>query len=455
MLDPDLLAEGSIDDKIQAGIDRLLSMQTPSGGFGIWPGDTDPVLFGSAYVVHLLLDAKAKGYRVPEDALAEAVSWLDRNAESTEGGPKFRGTHPGYVEYVLARAGRPHTAIVKKMLTDQAAGRGGALDEGRMLLMATLQAAGDRSYEAELRAPDTTELSWRRANDWSYYSDLRRRALTLAVYHELFGTDAGGVPLAELVAAGLRRETSRGYTTQELMWGVSALGKWVGSPGKIPAAKLLFNGTPVAASRDRSKPSGEAAWQLAGGSRAQSVTVTFAAPPTVPLALIVTTEGVKPDEVVPTGVHGLKVERQWRNGVGAPVSVGALEVGQLIYVHLTATNVSTDRIENVAIVDRIPAGWEIENPRLGRGMLPDWATPEDDWTADYLDIKDDRYMIFGGLDAHQNADVWYAVRVVSAGRYTMPGMHAEAMYDPEIWGRMGPSEGVVISGSWSPDQVLE
>jgi uncharacterized protein YfaS (alpha-2-macroglobulin family) len=151
-LDPDLVAEGSIDDKIQAGIDRLLSMQTPSGGFGIWPGDRDPVLWGTAYVVHLLLDADAKGYRVPEHALKEAVDWLDHNAENPDGGPKFRGTSPGYVQYVLSRAGRPHTAIVAKMLKAEPDGTGPDA-ESRMLLMAAMYAAGDRRYATILRAP--------------------------------------------------------------------------------------------------------------------------------------------------------------------------------------------------------------------------------------------------------------------------------------------------------------
>lgn len=453
MIDPDLLAEGTIDDKIQAGIDRLLSMQTPSGGFGIWPGDDQPVLFGTAYVVHLLLDAKDKGFKVPDAALADAVTWLDHNAENTDGGPKFVGTHPGYVEYVLARAGKPHTAVVTKMLADELAkpATTGQDAEGRYLLMAALQASGDRRYEKALRTLDVSDLNWRRANDWSYYSDLRRRGLTLAVYHELFGTSAEGVPLADLVARGLRQhQESYRYTTQELMWGVSSLGKWVGKGAKMPAAKLVFDDKTVAASKDRSR-GGELAWQIGAGSRANSLRLQLDAAPQTPLALVVTTEGIKPDVALPTGAHGLTVDRQWYSPGGDPVKLSDLELGQLVYVELIVGNGSGDRVENVAIVDRIPAGWEIENPRLGRGMLPDWARDREPWDADYLDLKDDRYMIFGGLDGHETVHVFYAVRVVSAGSFTMPGMWAEAMYDPEIWGREPPVENVNVSGPWEAE----
>ncbi len=452
-IDPDLLAEGSVDDKIQAGLDRLLSMQTPSGGFGVWPGDDEPVLFGTAYVVHLLLDAKEKGFRVPDEALRDAVAWLDAHAEDQDGGPKFVGTHPGYVEYVLARAGKPHAAVVAKMLAEATPSTRGQDVEGRYLLMAALQASGDRRHEKELRKLDVSPVGWVRANDWSYYSDLRRRAMTLAVYHELFGADATGAPLADVVAAGLKaKKDSYAYTTQELMWGVSALGKWVGRGAKIPAAKLLVDGKVVPLSKDRAS-GGESAWQVSGGSRMPSLVLELAEKPAVPLAMVVTTEGVKPDAALPTGSHGLSASRKWWSPTGEPVTLSSLELGQLLYVELTLENPTSERIENVALVDRIPAGWEIENPRLGRGQLPDWASEHEPWAADYLDLKDDRYMIFGGLEPRQTAKVLYAVRVVSAGTFTMPGMWAEAMYDPEIWARQGPVEGVVVEGPWS-DEVL-
>lgn len=441
------MADGSIDDKAQAGIDRLLSMQTPSGGFGIWPGDTEPVLWGTAYVVHLMLDAKDKGYRVPDDALAEAVGWLDRNAERRDGGPKFVGTHPGYVQYVLARAGKPHTAVVAAALAKEAAKPTGPELEGRYLMMAALQAAGDRRYEKQLKALDTSPVEGRRYNDWSYYSDLRRRGMTLAVFHELFGANAAGQPLADLVGRELAARDAHAYTTQELMWGVSGLGKWVSNPGKIPAAKLLVDGKPVAASRDRAAGSG-VAWQTSGASLAGTVEVVFDAAPERALSLVVTTEGIKPDALLPTGHQGLRVSRSWRRTDGVPTGLSTMELGELVYIRLEIENLRTERVENVALVDRIPSGWEIENPRLGRGTLPDWAQDEEVWEVDYMDLKDDRFMVFGGLEPRATRVVVYAVRATTAGRFTLPGAWAEAMYDPEIWSRVGPEEGVVVHGPW-------
>ncbi len=48
-------------------------MQTPSGGFAYWPGGEEPHLWGTAYAVHLLLDAKEAGHAIPETLVPEAL----------------------------------------------------------------------------------------------------------------------------------------------------------------------------------------------------------------------------------------------------------------------------------------------------------------------------------------------------------------------------------------------
>ena len=44
----------------------------------------------------------------------------------------------------------------------------------------------------------------------------------------------------------------------------------------------------------------------------------------------------------------------------------------------------------------------------------------------------------------------YTVRAVSAGQFRQPPVEAEAMYDPELWGRkLGTS--VTVLGPWQTD----
>src|SRR4029079_6525212 len=140
--------------------------------------------------------------------------------------------------------------------------------------------------------------------------------------------------------------------------------------------------------------------------------------------------------------EGLKLERRWL-GAGGEELTGSgsndpsnIELGDLVYVELTLHNTSGERMSNIALVDRIPAGWEIENPRLGRSdATPEWVDADRIWEADHLDLRDDRGEGFGQLQKGEVRQVIYAVRAVTAGKFELPSAEAEAMYDPRSWAR--------------------
>ncbi len=124
-----------------------------------------------------------------------------------------------------------------------------------------------------------------------------------------------------------------------------------------------------------------------------------------------------------------------------------MSLADLIYVEMELKNTTSERIQNIALVDRLPAGWEIENARLGRGGSVEWVNAEQQWAADYLNIRDDRMEMFGSLEAGESKKVVYAVRAVTAGKFTLPPVEAEAMYDPRIWARDAGQQ-VEVSGPW-------
>jgi hypothetical protein len=67
--DPDL------KKRIQGAIDRVLNYQSSAGSFGLWgPGGGDPWL--DAYVTDFLTRAREQGYRVPEQAMMQALDNL-------------------------------------------------------------------------------------------------------------------------------------------------------------------------------------------------------------------------------------------------------------------------------------------------------------------------------------------------------------------------------------------
>ena len=84
-------------------------------------------------------------------------------------------------------------------------------------------------------------------------------------------------------------------------------------------------------------------------------------------------------------------------------------------------------IKNVVVTDILPAGLEIENPRIAgeRGM--DWV--KNQATPSHFDIRDDRINLF--VDAGVKQEFYYLARAVSKGKFVLGPVSADAMYSLE------------------------
>jgi uncharacterized protein YfaS (alpha-2-macroglobulin family) len=431
----------TIDALVAAGIDRIMSMQTPSGGFGYWPGDDHPQLWGTAYATHMLLDASEAGHSVPGEALQSATDWLNRRLQSQGTTPRADTAYPAYV---LARSGYGEAARVSQIMAelDEREDRNtGKWAEARYLWMAALHHYGDRRYEDELSTLDVTPLVKKRGNDWSFYSNRRRRAMTLGVYQDLFGPDADSEPLASLVAESISGPAQH-YATQELSWAITALGRRVLDrdaaidPPELRVGDQKFIGD----MRGR-----DWAWTVHSASTAERVTVSTSGD--VATWALVTTQGVRANEPTATGGKGLRLRREYIQPDGKPLDLAHHNLGDTVLVRLTIENPEYSAVQNVALVDRVPAGWEIDNPRLTDTAPPDFLDEDKLWDRQHMNVRDDRIEVFGALPGRTTRQVVYAVRAVSAGTFTAPSPSAEAMYDPDIWARE-PSSQITVHGPW-------
>ncbi len=455
-VDPSLTQGAKIEDMVQAGIDRLFSMQTPAGGFAYWPGGVRPTYWGTAYASHFLIDARKAGYRVPQHRLNEALDWMERQITNHyEAGLEewYSQRSEAYFHFVLALSDRPRKARIQKLLEGLPERRTAEQREEQFMLQAALYMAGDHSHEAALKRFDLSPVSNDRRNGWSFYSDRRMRGFMLSTSVDLFGRDDALEPLANLVAESLRGHRSSYYTTQELVWGITGLGKFVDSGASDFTPPVLQASGRTLVPQENPRPTSDRTWSLARASEYNSLTVQVKDKSEGKLYLVLSSEGVREVPDWRTGGQGLRLQRRYLDAAGQPWT-GAVEMGlgELVYIELTLSNTSPERVSNIALVDRIPAGWEIENPRLGRDGSVDWIDQEQIWNADHMNLRDDRLEVFGHLDKGQSRKVVYAVRAVTAGRFTVPTVEAEAMYDPRIWAR---EEGrpVTVLGPWSEPQT--
>ncbi|EFC37264.1 predicted protein [Naegleria gruberi] len=123
------------------------------------------------------------------------------------------------------------------------------------------------------------------------------------------------------------------------------------------------------------------------------------------------------------------------------------KAGELVRIKLTMTN--TSRRYHVALVDFLPAGLEPINPEL-KGT-PDIATVSGSGTNsrsngwwcwwfnpiwyEHHNIRDERVEAFSSLLWEGTHEFTYIARATSIGSFVIPGVKAEEMYTPEIFGR--------------------
>ena len=106
--------------------------------------------------------------------------------------------------------------------------------------------------------------------------------------------------------------------------------------------------------------------------------------------------------------------------------------GALVVVTLTIRPEDDKTLDNIIVVDMLPAGFEIENTRIrSHGELE--FEPESNFEPAYIDIRDDRMLLFT-RDFKKELKYSYVVRAVTPGEYVVPNVFAEAMYDPDIKG---------------------
>ncbi|MFU8807013.1 MAG: alpha-2-macroglobulin family protein, partial [Bradymonadaceae bacterium] len=352
-VDPTLApGDGEFGAMIRAGIDRILSMRHPGGGFTFWPGGgyVDP--WSSAYATHVLFDADRLGYTLPNGVLDEALKYLEGTLST--GNTSHYGDAEPYAHYLLAMAGRGRKARIAQLVNQLPTSAKGRQAETAYMLKAALYLTGDRRYENDLKAVDTSPMDDDRETGYPFYSDLRYRGFVLNIFFDLFGNDPAGDRLAEQVAEGLKGQRSGYYTTQELAWATTGLGKWYkGIATSYQGPTLVANGRPMdptvnaASSSDRS-------WEIPRASEYEVLRLDVVEPPERPLYAMLSSEGVRSHGHVPLGGSGLSLKREYLDGEGNALTNHVL--GDLVHVRITMTNTHGEKIQNIALVDRFPAG---------------------------------------------------------------------------------------------------
>src|SRR5690606_25491108 len=114
---------------------------------------------------------------------------------------------------------------------------------------------------------------------------------------------------------------------------------------------------------------------------------------------------------------GLEVHRVYLNASGEEVTRAAQ--GDALTVRLTVRSLDGLNHQNVALIDLLPGGFEVLRESVrGTGQ---------EWTTDYVDIREDRLVMYGTVNATVRR-FEYRVKVTGSGNFVVPPPFAESMY---------------------------
>ncbi|MGQ9746254.1 MAG: alpha-2-macroglobulin family protein [Candidatus Caldatribacteriaceae bacterium] len=416
-VDPLLANETEVRNAMEQRIRRILSMQTYEGAFSVWPGYSESRLWDSVYTTHFLQEAKKRGWEVPEESLQGAHNFLLTLLALQpylEEEWYLRGlfSAQSYAAYVLTLSGEAplawmeHLRERKKFL----------YDSGLLLLALAYAQVGQKEVAQELAGRYVPNPEATSQTGDIYESPSRQMSLHLLLSLELDPSSAYATNIANNIRSQLAK--TEYLSTQENAFVIMALEKYFQGQKFAPyitftlydtmgkELRHFVNKERVTLSTEVLPPS----FQIENQTSAK-------------LFYLWNVDGV------PTTPHkpwerGITVKRIYLDENGELKDPQRVQSGEMLQVLIHISSGQT--LENVVIVDPLPGGVEIENPRLATSAVYEEKTEE---SLVHFEIRDDRIILFVPIISRE-FEYRYTVRAVTVGDFALPQIKAECMYNP-------------------------
>jgi uncharacterized protein YfaS (alpha-2-macroglobulin family) len=461
--------------RLDVAFGRLAGMQQPQGGFGLWNNASPYEAWLSAYVTGFLQDAREAGFAVPEALEKRAVASLLEQFQRAPGyqtqPPKeirrdaqnrildhrdvevLRMAHQRFAEavhvgYILAREQKAPLATLRTLHDEYRRNARSPLalvHLGLALKLMGDEARSKQAFDDALQSgygvqPYDVQNYW---DEWlgDYGSRVRDHAVAYALMHRHKIVHPKRENLMIDLAGEFDRHPHRYFSTQERL-GLFLAARAAGGDANEPWSAELQVGT-----APKESLGGKLAEQRSLDPAALKRGVVLTAKGTQPLFAEVAVQGY-PVKPLPARDDRISIERTWWTTEGRPVTERRFKTGEMMIVRLRV--LAKQRVKDGLVVDRIPAGLEIENFNLSQGSQASEFKVENveisgamgDARIKHTEYRDDRFVLAADLDGRK-LDAYYLVRVVTPGKFVVPAPFAEDMYRPDVRG-VGKAEADIV-----------
>lgn len=421
-------------DRINRAIRRILSMKDANGRLMYWPEGNYTHPWSEVNAVLFLALAKEAGYQVPEGAWQSVLEQQKRLAHSWDPSTLSAAEHAtgtpsvqAYRLYTLAVAGSLPLGALNRLRE-----RPDLNTMDRWLVAGAYARAGKSDIARSVRSTLGREIPAYRDRFFSFGSDIRDLGLiTMALLDG--GDPQGAFQVLRKMAAALN--TGAWYSTHSISTALWAYAAYAGRHGKGSALNAVLE-TEKEGRRQLGSARPLFQQKLAPGEVDQKpvrVQNTGQGPLYVQLAL----SGRPPAGQETARSRGMDLVIRYQDMEGRPLDIRRLPVGTdfMAVASVLHTGTTDQPVQEVALSQIIPAGWEIRNTR----MEAESTVKIPPMSFKYRDIRDDRAHSFFDLRKVRDnqgrtlAQLYYIGLTASyPGRYYLPAQHAEAMYDPDF-----------------------
>jgi len=108
---------------------------------------------------------------------------------------------------------------------------------------------------------------------------------------------------------------------------------------------------------------------------------------------------------------------------GSILNPSTITQGTDFIAEVTLTNTSSNRLKDMALTEIFPSGWEIVNTRF-----TDFGSYAQNKVT-HTDLRDDRANFYFDMKRNETKTFRILLNASYLGKYYLPGIQAEAMYD--------------------------
>ena len=411
--------EQSTEATVKEVIRRLRSYQTVDGSFSYWPGGTAPNAWGTVYAIHFLLEAEKKGYLVPEGMKRNALNDLSRIARNWKPEASYSAESEemtqAYRLFVLALGQVAEVGAMNRLKESKT-----LMSMSRYLLAAGYALVGRPDVSKELVVKTTALTTACSGYDQTFGSDLRDASIRLMTLCLLDGGKEAAL-LANEISKTLASDDW--LSTQSTAFSLVALSDYMekykmsgsmdfsyavdGKAKKVSTTRNIWTETLL------DKTAFSASLELKNTGKST-------------LFARLVAEGIPAEGKEEAYANGLTLAVSYMDHDGHPVNTSALQQGTNFMAVVTVANSSPRGYSHLVLTEVFPAGWEILNTRFLTGDTVDNRVTG----VNYQDIRDDRaYSYIDYLPAGKQVTVRINLCAVYPGRFYLPPVYCEAMYD--------------------------